>query len=67
MAYFCEKSGVRIVAPGVSKTVDPDNGHDEFSEPAAPVAIAEPSKAVDPDATPAPSASTESKPAKSGK
>jgi len=28
-AYFCTKSGARIVAPGVSKAVDPVNGQDE--------------------------------------
>jgi hypothetical protein len=31
-AYFCSKTGVRIVAPGVSKAVDPTNGQDEFSD-----------------------------------
>ncbi len=31
-AYFCEKTGVRIVKPGVSKSVDPVNGHDECLE-----------------------------------
>lgn len=29
MAYFCEKSGVRIAGPGVSKAIDPAKGHDE--------------------------------------
>lgn len=33
MAFFCEKTGVRIVAPGVSKSVDPVNGQDDFAEP----------------------------------
>jgi len=28
-AYFCTKTGARIVAPGVSKAVDPVNGHEE--------------------------------------
>ncbi len=31
-AYFCEKTGVRIAAPGVSKSVDPVNGQDEITE-----------------------------------
>jgi hypothetical protein len=31
-AYFCEKTGVRIVAPGVCKAVDPIKGQDEFNE-----------------------------------
>lgn len=35
-AYFCEKTGVRIVAPGVSKAVDPEKGHAEFSDDAKP-------------------------------
>jgi hypothetical protein len=34
-AYFCERTGVRLVAPGVSKTIDPVNGVDEY-QPAAP-------------------------------
>lgn len=34
-AYFCAKTGLRIVAPGVCKAVDPKNGVDEYSEPAA--------------------------------
>ncbi len=33
MAFFCAKTGVRIVAPGVSKAVDPENGQDEYTEP----------------------------------
>lgn len=33
-AFFCSETGVRIVAPGVCKAVDPKNGQDEFSEPA---------------------------------
>jgi len=28
-AYFCTKTGARIVAPGVSKAVDPVNGQEE--------------------------------------
>jgi hypothetical protein len=35
-AYFCEKTGVRIAAPGVCKAVDPTSGQDEFSEGDAP-------------------------------
>lgn len=31
-AFFCTVSGVRIVAPGVSKDVDPEMGHDECRE-----------------------------------
>lgn len=27
--HFCSKTGARIVAPGVSKSVDPVNGQDE--------------------------------------
>lgn len=34
-AYFCTTTGLRIVAPGVCKSVDPVNGKDEYSEPAA--------------------------------
>jgi hypothetical protein len=30
IAYFCTKTGVRLVAPGKSKRVDPINGVDEF-------------------------------------
>jgi hypothetical protein len=46
-AHFCDKSGVRIVAPpadhqpGVPrfcKAVDPEHGAEEFSEQPAPVA-----------------------------
>lgn len=32
MACFCEKTGVRIAAPGVSKAVDPQGGQDEVIE-----------------------------------
>lgn len=32
MAFFCEKTGVRIAAPGVCKACDPINGHDEVVE-----------------------------------
>ena len=32
MAFFCTNTGVRISAPGVSKAVDPVNGHDEVIE-----------------------------------
>lgn len=32
MAFFCTKSGARIAKPGVSKSVDPVNGHDEVVE-----------------------------------
>ena len=32
-AHFCIKSGARIVAPGVSKSVDPINGVDECDPP----------------------------------
>lgn len=31
--YFCEVSGVRIVAPGVSREVDPVNGVDLYRAP----------------------------------
>lgn len=47
MAYFCEKTGVRIVEPGVCKAVDPVNGKDEVQvsiealEPAAPAPVTE--------------------------
>lgn len=34
MAFFCTKTGVRIVAPGVSKEVDPVNGQDVYVSPA---------------------------------
>ncbi len=44
-AYFCEKTGVRIAAPGVSKSVDPEKGQDEFSEsPSQPEKAAAPDK-----------------------
>jgi hypothetical protein len=33
--YFCEKTGVRLVAPGVSKAVDPEHGQDEYTEHAS--------------------------------
>jgi hypothetical protein len=36
MAFFCNHSGVRIMAPGVSKDVDPVNGQENFVEPASP-------------------------------
>lgn len=32
-AYFCPHTGKRLVAPGVSKDVDPQNGVDEYTEP----------------------------------
>lgn len=32
MPHFCEKSGARIANPGVSKAIDPINGHDEVIE-----------------------------------
>lgn len=35
MAFFCTKTGVRIVAPGVSKEVDPVNGQDVYVAPAS--------------------------------
>lgn len=38
-AYFCEQTGLRIVAPGVCKAVDPKDGQDEFRE-AAPSEVA---------------------------
>ena len=31
MHYFCNKTGVRIAAPGVCKSVDPENGQDEVT------------------------------------
>jgi hypothetical protein len=34
-AYFCERTGVRLVAPGVSKSIDPVHGIDEY-QPSAP-------------------------------
>lgn len=30
--FFCSQTGVRIAGPGVSKDVDPENGHDEVVE-----------------------------------
>lgn len=45
MAFFCNQTGVRIAAPGVSKSVDPVNGQDEVVELAdgteAPVSLVE--------------------------
>lgn len=32
MAFFCDVTGVRIAAAGVSKSVDPVNGQDEVIE-----------------------------------
>lgn len=32
-AYFCQKTGKRLVAPGVCKDVDPERGVDEYIEP----------------------------------
>ena len=34
-AYFCPRTGKRLVAPGVSKDVDPKNGVAEHTEPKA--------------------------------
>ncbi len=34
--YFCEVSGARIVAPGVSREVDPVNGVDLYRAHASP-------------------------------
>jgi hypothetical protein len=35
--FFCRETGVRLVAPGVSKTIDPTHGVEEFTnEPAVP-------------------------------
>lgn len=42
--FFCQQTGVRIVAPGVSKSVDPVNGQDEHSEPSPPAADKPPSE-----------------------
>lgn len=50
-AYFCTKTGLRIVAPGVCKAVDPDNGQDEFIHPS--VSEAKPAKSDDKPAHPA--------------
>lgn len=49
-AFFCTKTGVRIVAPGMSKSADPINGVDEYSEPTP--------KAETPKAKPAPKSET---------
>lgn len=32
MAFFCNKTGVRIAKPGVCKACDPIEGHDEVVE-----------------------------------
>lgn len=32
MAFFCTKTGVRIAGIGVSKSVDPKDGHEEVVE-----------------------------------
>jgi hypothetical protein len=32
MAFFCKESGARIVAPGVSKRIDPEAGANEVIE-----------------------------------
>jgi len=34
--YFCRETGVRLVAPGVSKAIDPVNGVEEFTDSPAP-------------------------------
>ncbi len=36
MAFFCTVSGEQIVAPGLSKSVDPVNGHDLVLPEGAP-------------------------------
>lgn len=61
LVYFCHFTGARLVAPGVSKTIDPVNGQDEFVEEAhvAPKTKSE-SKAESAE-------DSASKPAKSGK
>lgn len=43
MAHFCSKTGTRIAKPGVSKAVDPENGHDEveLDEDGAEVLVGE--------------------------
>lgn len=42
-AHFCSKTGVRIVAPGVSKAVDPENGQNECLEgPDGKLVVVEP-------------------------
>lgn len=51
-AFFCTKTGVRIIAPGICKDVDPVNGQDVYRE-------SEAAPSVDDDKT--------TKPAKSGK
>lgn len=60
--YFCTSTGVRIVAPGVSKAVDPVNGQDEYREaPAVPAAA---QKDADPTPPAAKSGGDEGEPSK---
>lgn len=50
MVFFCTKTGVRIAAPGVSKAVDPKDGHDEVVEIDGEVVLASKVKAPKSDA-----------------
>jgi len=52
-AFFCTETGVRIVAPGKSKAVDPINGVDEFSEPAPKAEAPKPKSATKTETKPA--------------
>lgn len=66
MAFFCEKTGLRIAAPGVCKAVDPMNGQDEFSEQSqAPAASPQPPEATPPAAIEGEPATTNEAPAAS--
>jgi len=74
-AHFCTVTGARIVAPGVSKAVDPEHGHDECVEMENGPAriVPQPGSELAPTPEPtteskadAPKASAD-KPAKSGK
>ena len=65
-AYFCEKTGVRIVAPGMSKDVDPVNGKDECREFKGEIVL-KPAGGWDLlDSAFAPKAETSEKPARAG-
>ena len=55
IAFFCTETGVRIVAPGKCKAVDPVNGVDAYNEPTP--------KAETPRHRPAPALKPETKPA----
>lgn len=67
-AFFCKETGARIVAPGVCKAVDPENGQDLYDAGAeAPAAKQVPPPEAAAAPTPAESTPAEAPAAKLSK